>query len=363
MKRCFLYAYDHGNLGDDLFMQTVTARYPHVQFYIWGNEASQPLYRQMVNLKPLDKSSRWMRMLGRIRPSLAARYIGWMEQRCDAVAYVGGSIFIEYPEWENSLSWWKYEAAHTPLYVLGANFGPYHTAAYRAGMDEAFAAMEDVCFRDRYSLEQFPGNPRVRQAPDILLGCEMPRVPVVEKQIFVSVIHCASRDGAHGLAQYDEHYVRSMAGILKRYLADGCRIVLASFCKEEGDEIAVARIRTAIGDDDADRVTALCYDGTNSEEMLQVLAASDYVIASRFHGTILAMAAGRPVLPVIYSDKMKHVLEDLDFRGTAFDLRSAEPWSYEASRENWAHPMPVPETVRQAAQRHFEKLDLKLGKG
>ena len=32
MNSVFLYAYDRQNLGDDLFVHTITKRYPDVQF-------------------------------------------------------------------------------------------------------------------------------------------------------------------------------------------------------------------------------------------------------------------------------------------------------------------------------------------
>ena len=35
-KRCFLYAYDKQNLGDDLFVHTICNRYPDAQFYMWS---------------------------------------------------------------------------------------------------------------------------------------------------------------------------------------------------------------------------------------------------------------------------------------------------------------------------------------
>ena len=346
MKKVFLYAYDRQNLGDDLFVHTITKRYPHVKFYMWSDRKNQTVFRCLPNLKVLDKDSRFVRTLNGLRPSLLARYRAWLDKRCDAVVYIGGSIFMEYPNWAQLLTWWEYTADNRPFYVLGANFGPYHTEAYREKIAEIYGKMQDICFRDTYSYELFQDVPTVRQAPDILFSYPMPMVAVQEKQIFVSVIDCASRDDSHGLCRCDQSYVDRMAALLKDYLNQGYRPILCSFCQHEGDELGIAKIKTALGDANVD---TLCYNGTNVDEILTALASSELVIGTRFHATILALAAGRPVLPIIYSDKTLHVLQDLGFTGITYDIRKDEVWS--------AVQGTAMDVSHTHGSQHFEKLD------
>lgn len=347
MKKAFLYAYDRKNLGDDLFVHTIAKRYPEVHFYMWSNRDNKQTFSCLQNLKVIDKDSRFVHLLHKLRPSLVARYKSMIEERCDAVVYIGGSIFMEYPNWEQICTWWDWTAKNRPFYVLGANFGPYHTEAYRAKMEEIFKDCRDVCFRDKYSAGLFPGV--VRQAPDILFGYPMPKVPVKEDQIFVSVINCAGRDESHNLNDHDGRYVANMAGLLRQLLDEGKKIVLASFCKEEGDEEGIQKILAAMGCENDPRIRVLCYDGTNADKLTCAIAESAGVIGTRFHATILAMAAGRPVLPIVYSDKTKHVLEDLGFAGTVYDLRENTPWTAVQMT------MIIPPTTE--AEGHFEKLD------
>lgn len=351
MKKCFLYAYDRQNLGDDLFIHTITKRYSHVRFYIWTDKANWDTFRCLPNLKVIDKDSSLVHLLHTIRPSFVPRYKGWLEDRCEAVVYIGGSIFIEYPNWDLISNWWEHEAAHRPFYVLGANFGPWHSEAYRNRMDRIFGKMQDVCFRDQYSHNLFPGNGKVRSAPDILYAYPMPKVAVNEKQVFVSVIDCASRDDGHGLCSYDQQYVSRMAALLTRYLQAGYTLVLSSFCKLEGDEQGIQRILAAMGCESGPRIRALHYDGTNADRITEAIAQSGLVIATRFHATILALAAGRPVLPLIYSDKTRRVLEDLGFAGTMYDIRQDGVWEITEGTV-----VDVQQT-KIHAQAHFEKLD------
>ncbi len=347
MKKAFLYAYDRQNLGDDLFVRAIAQRYPHVQFYMWSDVKNRRVFADVPNLKIIDPDSRLVHLLYKLRPSLVARYRSIIENRCDAVVYIGGSIFMEYPNWEQICTWWDWTAKNRPFYVLGANFGPWHTEAYRQKMEEIFRNCRDVCFRDKYSAGLFPGV--VRQAPDILFGYPMPKVAVKPNQIFVSVINCAGRDESHNLNAHDARYVANMAGLLRQLLAEDKKIVLASFCKEEGDEEGIRKILSAMGCENDPRVRVLCYDGTNADELTSAIAASGGVIGTRFHATILAMAAGRPVLPIVYSDKTKYVLEDLGFTGTVYDLRDDGTWT---TAEMATIVAPAAE-----AQGHFEKLD------
>ncbi len=352
MKKSFLYAYDRQNLGDDLFVHTITGRYPDVQFYIWSDRKNRDTFACLPNLKVIDRDSRWVHLLHRLRPSLVARYKGWLEKRCEAVVYIGGSIFMEYSNWAQITSWWEWTAQNRPFYVLGANFGPWHTEGYREKMAGIFSDCRDVCFRDRYSYDLFRDVETVRCAPDILFSYPMPKAPAKEKQVFVSVINCAGRDESHNLSACDERYVANMARLLQTYLDAGHSLVLASFCNEEGDEEGISKILSAMGAQSDPRIRILCYTGTNASELTTAIAESECVIATRFHATILAMAAGRPVLPIIYSDKTKHVLEDLDFRGSVYDLRDDVPW---------APAVPaIAKAPTDQAQAHFEKLDAVL---
>lgn len=364
-KRVFLYAYNAANLGDDLFIHTITRRYPDVQFYIWAKPENRVSFASIVNLKALDPDSGVIRMLSGIRSSFAARYKTWHEKRCDAVVYIGGSLFIEYESWPMILNWWEYAARQYPFYVLGANFGPYQSEEYRARLETIFEQTQDVCFRDRYSRDKFAKCSKVRCAPDILFSYPIPNVEVREKQVFISVIHCGQKgEGSRNLGEYRKGYVASMAQIIQGYLQEGYVCVLASFCRIEGDEIAIREILEAAGVamDDA-RIRILCYDGTNADEMVREIAQSAQVIASRFHAAILGLAAGRPVLPVVYSDKTLHVLEDIGFRGMAIDLREEQFPEYEDIRNEIGNAcLEDVQMIRSQASRHFQLLDLCLWK-
>ena len=56
MKKIFLYAYDHINLGDDLFIETIANRYSDTEIYFWTNAQNQKAFEEQKNLKIIDEN-------------------------------------------------------------------------------------------------------------------------------------------------------------------------------------------------------------------------------------------------------------------------------------------------------------------
>ncbi len=353
--RAFVEAYDKVNLGDDLFVRFLANRYPHVRFTMLSDPANRAVFRDVKNLRIIDKDGPWLRLLRRIRPSLGARYVARLKARSHACIYIGGSIFEEYENWRAIADSWEYQTTHYPYYVLGANFGPYHTPAYADRMKQVFTSMADICFRDRYSYELFADLPNVRQAPDILFAQPFPAAQE-QKQVFVSVIDCAARDE---LAAVTEAYEQMLYGLMQSCLEGGYAVKLASFCRTEGDGAACGRLMARFADADK-KPELLCYTGQNHAELLREIAASAYVVGTRFHATVLGLGAGRRVLPVIYSDKTKNMLADAGFTGGSIDLRQTVPTMDLVALQAAAGTLEAA-PLRTASARHFEKLDKRFG--
>ena len=150
-----------------------------------------------------------------------------------------------------------------------------------------------------------------------------------------------------------------MATLLNGYLQNGYTLTISSFCKEEGDEESVERLRARMGIEEADsRVRNVFYNGKNEEEVLSAMASAEGIIASRFHAAILGLVAKRPVLPIVYSDKTLHVLEDIGFAGKVLDLRKGDTITFEDAQENFQKmQLPDVEKLAKEAEQHFAKLD------
>lgn len=358
MKKAFLYAYDKVNLGDDLFIRTIVERYPYVKFYFWSNKENQKIFREHKNLKVVNQNTLFLNLIRKIRPSLVVRYQENVKNKCDALIYIGGSIFMEYPSWRNIVNWWNYQVEKHPFYIVGANFGPYQTEEYRAEMQKVFLNMRDVCFRDRYSLQLFEDSSRIRYAPDILFSYPIPEASVKSNTVFMSVINCETKEEGK-YKEYKETYEKTIFDIAVQFIKQGKNVVFASFCKEEGDEEAICRIKDKLSQCGYEkRIDCIFYSGTNSQELLQKISVAEYVVASRFHAIILGLVAGKVVYPIIYSDKGKHVLKDIDFAGKMLDLRHLEEFHV----ENFLKEISNQETcnvshIINQSEKHFECLD------
>lgn len=362
MKKIFLYAYDRVNLGDDLFIHMICNRYPDVKFYLWSKKYNKKTFKDINNLKVLDQDSKNLEFIKKIHPSLFSCYKAHMERKCDAVVYIGGSIFIEYDNWKQILSWWDYEALNRRFYILGANFGPYKTEAYRDKLGSILNNVEDICFRDKYSADLFSDVKKVRYAPDILFNYQF---PVVEskKQVFISVIDCADRKtGLDKLSDKETQYIELIKKYINYYVENGYLIKLASFCKIEKDEESIRNVINVLSSELKEKVEVIKYDGSNVTELISSIAESELVIASRFHATVLGFVANKPVVPVVYSDKTINILNDLSFGGKYIDIRELDENSYINPNVINLKRQSIDniDKVKKESSLHFEKLDMLL---
>ena len=147
-----------------------------------------------------------------------------------------------------------------------------------------------------------------------------------------------------------------MVQITSGFSKEGYQVILASFCREEGDLDAAQEIKNR--SEQQRNITIFDYNGTNRKQLLEEMSRSIYIIATRFHGTILGLTAGKSVFPILYSDKTKYVLEDLGFHGEYADLRDPDSLSFENAKKNLesGYKIDVTESI-QNAEKHFEKLD------
>lgn len=356
MKYVVLNGYIEKNLGDDLFIRYITTKYDKIHFFMFGNSDEEYISHSLNNLKVIKlKENKILKALSHFYKSLIPNLEYIIKKHSQAVVYIGGSIFIEYENWKAISNWWEYQAKEFNFFVLGSNFGPYYSSKYKDRMNDIFYLCKDVCMRDRYSYNLFHQNSKVRYAPDILLAYRMPKREI-QKKVFISVINCQKKDeGINSLKDYQKKYEIFLANTISDYINHGYSIVLSSFCEKEGDYETINNILPHLKNKDS--ISIINYDGYNFDNILETISSSTYIIASRFHAAILALAAKRPVLPVIYSNKTKNVLEDINFSGRILDIRQLKDnYSFDEINENVDIEQNMEEYIKQA-KKHFYKFD------
>lgn len=362
MKTVKVYAYTNFNLGDDLFIKILCDRYPETTFKLYAPALYRELFKDTSNLVCYNSESiinRTLNKIGRIFKveNLVDRYL---VKNSDLGVQIGGSLFIQGPEWVSYLENYeqKMRVKNKPFFLLGANFGPYTDQMFYEKHKELFKNDTDICFREAYTYELFNDLDNVRYAADIVFSMKCDESHE-ENHVAISVIKPSYRKS---LATLDEAYYEKMKEISLYYLSQGKNIIYISFCEHEGDEEAVKEIISRIPCEYQNHIKAFNYR-LNLNQALEVLRTSELVIACRFHAMILGFLYGKKVIPFMYSDKMKNVLNDLDFKGISCNISHISQFDTELSLENLhLNQLDVGGAVRSANEQ-FKHLDLFLKNG
>lgn len=309
-------AYTVLNLGDDLLLHLLFTRYPDIQFELEIGNFAQAYQKRWnysnVTIKSPDS------LLLKIQRKLG--YVPINRKRLaeyDAIVYLGGSIFMENPQ-NNALDilFRKTvrfaEKKKLPVVILNCNFGPYQTEAYRQDKKDCFARCRQVCFRDRYSYQLFEQLSQATYAPDMVFSYHHP----VKKQPGTLGISLISLKNRPALTETKELYNLFLDQLIQRHFKDGYDIVLFDFCSEEGDGEAAEEV---VSRHSGKRIEIVHYDGS-LKLFLDRFLSMERLVATRFHAMVLAAAHKIPCLPVVYSPKMRHVIEDLSLTESYVDL-------------------------------------------
>ncbi len=176
MKKVLLRSYIMQNLGDDLFIKIICERYKDVKFYVHGKRKYRHIFNDVSNLHYI-KDYTINKYINLLLSILKLKGISRkLLPQVDATVFLGGSIFIQYPDWKLKFNLDRYNASlFDKSYVIGANFGPYDTDDYLEAYKDCFKNFDDVCFRDKYSKNLFPQSDNVRYASDVIFQLTPPK--------------------------------------------------------------------------------------------------------------------------------------------------------------------------------------------
>ncbi|MBY7144644.1 polysaccharide pyruvyl transferase family protein [Virgibacillus sp. NKC19-3] len=361
MKNVMLYAYTYFNLGDDLFIKLIAERYPDTQFMLVAPKAYKHAFKERHNIRilPSDTIIRrgihfMFKTMGILRFSRP-----YISKNCDAAVLIGGSLFIQGQNWRETMKMTKaMPIKGKPFFLLGANFGPFHEQEFYQEHKYLFQHYTDICFRDTYSYELFNDLNHVRVADDIVFHLQKQTTQKSQDDgyIVITVIKPSIRENLSG---YDAMYYTKIKDIAIYFMDKGYPVTFMSFCAFEADEEAIIEIMQKISPNYASRITTYAYK-YHIDEALRIIARSTFVIASRFHAMILGWVYQKPVFPIVYSDKMKHVMVDLDFNGSYIDMDNVQKLTAEQVYMSMETNSQAVRAQVKNAEKQFEKLDAYL---
>lgn len=324
MKHILIKAYSFSNLGDDLFILILCQRYPHTQFYLYCREEYVSPYKNIKNLRIINptKLDRVQKKVGDYLYGKSIIKLPYYKknQTFDAVIHIGGSLFIQQSTWRKSLrQYTNIINSSKKFYTIGCNFGPYFSDEYFTSYYSLFEKMDDLCFRDNDSYLLFENIEQARVAPDIVFTMgTLPTSPInTNRYVVISTIDVNRKVEESELSR---NYEDKILDITLKFLNEGYHVYLMGFCEYEGDfqanETLSEKIKEVIKKQNTDKLTnnlhVYNYTGDVSTA-LSLIEHSVGVVATRFHSMILAFLYDKNVFPIMYSGKMKTVLQDLKY--------------------------------------------------
>ncbi|MDN3954783.1 polysaccharide pyruvyl transferase family protein [Sporolactobacillus laevolacticus] len=356
MKKVMISAYLNSNLGDDLFIKILCERYPRTNFYIYGKGMNRRVFTKLNNVHYISSSHLFFKIMDKlsyelVHKSLIHSIIG---SQADTHVYIGGSLFIQRKAWKKQVHFDRKMIINgKPNYLIGCNFGPYTEQNFLESYHQIFSKYEDVCFRDMESYKLFKDVASTRTAPDVVFNLQ----PKLESNkeygaIGISLIDLSKHKN---LEKYKDNYLNKLKEMCDYYTTNELRVTLFSFCKNQGDEVAVHELLEKLKQETKKKVKVVYYTD-DLEHVLSELNKTDMVFATRFHAMILGFIFGKKVFPIIYSKKMTNVLEDLNFKGEYIHVKDINQLDVENINLDDNQVSNLRQVAQQAA-RQFEKLD------
>ncbi|QOV20093.1 polysaccharide pyruvyl transferase family protein [Blautia liquoris] len=319
MKRVYIHAYLQENLGDDLFVETLCRRYPMVRFYIIADKSYKTRFRDLHNCKVRDPKEKKVLLANKILKHFknVNSYLQVLIRRSEAVIHIGGSSFVQHhDDWSEFYNFDKMLVENSKnLFLIGANFGPYKDQRYLKAYHELFKKYKGICLRDEYSWNLFRDVPQVSYAPDVLFGLKSNITSTVnnkEKIVIFSLIDLQNRQGNYDISVYEADYIRFQVDLVRYFISEQYKIILISFCRNEGDEVMIQKIRENFNELERQRIQNMSYQ-TDTEPILHEFEKAEIVIGTRFHSIVLGFVYECKVLPIIYNQKTEKMLDDLKY--------------------------------------------------
>lgn len=321
-KSIMLYGYYGMNLGDDLFFEKLLNRYPDTMFLVYCTENYREFFEKFSNAKFYSVEDDLVQKINKIGHKIGIRELFELVLlwRSSATVHIGGSIYQQIGDWRTDYNYRvRRKQPFKPFFSISSNFGAYTEKEFEELWRGQFKRYTDVCFRDKYSCRIFPDVKAVRYVPDLLFSYKIQKAREEKGSVAISVFN-PFLEGRKIPREISESYKNAILKTATELLDEGRRVSLLSFCAFEGDEALVNELVAEIPESKRARLEYKGYNFYSKQEILDTLNTSEYIIGTRLHSIILGMVMGKKVLPLVYNQKIKNILDDIGFNGDRIDL-------------------------------------------
>ena len=241
---------------------------------------------------------------------------------------------------------------HPGDYCLGCNIEPLDHPFKQFLISKKLNRFQLITCRDQVSyrwLRDKTRKPAVHYAPDILFSFPEEWLPAAKnpEMLGISLMHRAgdTKDCA---------YYRAMAEVADQWICEtGKDVILMAFdTGKEDDLFACNAVKALMQHPNQARIVAH-RDGT---EIPEAFACCKKIISARFHGIVLALRMGIPLYPLIFREKARNLLQDLQYPFPVCDLDRLDTTALRDFLKEPQMPFLLAEDVFVRAKEHVQLL-------
>ncbi len=285
-------------------------------------------------------SNRLLRAINKAMLHLPRRAIGFcfallLASQLDLIVVPGTGILDDFNEnpfgWPFAVLRWSLAArlTGTSMIFVSIGAGPVNHPLSRRFVRWASALAAFRSYRDQVS-HDFMKQLGVSPHEDFVsadIAFALPTVPDGRQDerhqcvgIGVMSYRGWKKNGRDGDAVYAD-YVAKMTTLAKRLLGGGRQVRL--LIGDKGDVEAARDILGQLGPAEADKV--MFEPSASLHELMQHIARTDIVVASRYHNIVCALAMGRPAISLAYASKNDALLHDTGLSAFCHRIDSFDP--------------------------------------
>lgn len=346
--------YWNTNLGDDLFLKILCDHYHEVNFTIAIDKRNYNVFKNIQNLSPTFVSANIQSKIinkieqktGKIISSSFSRRnkIRKLISEFNTYIELGGSLF-ELPKtgMGADYSFRKVFRKNANNYlILGSSFGPYYHQYHIDNYNVFFDTVEDVVFRDKESYDLFKKNKNKSLLPDFVFNLNKEKYNTKNKNyVLFSIINPSINKS---------NYKEFIKKYIKYYSSRNIKVVLMSFCENQGDLSYIYEICNELDDDIKNNVIIKSHH--DIEESVQLIANALSIVATRYHAMILAWIFEKPCFVISYHKKIRDAIYTYNPSQKFVSLDKV----CSTTTMEFGTPVKMDEWRKKSAK-YFEKLD------
>lgn len=328
-KKIHLTGYFDSNFGDDLMMKLVVRSLPEITFVIDDSVQTPILNEVNVIQENREKCA--------LLPKLVV---------------IGCGFMINNKKSLKTEIVWFLRGRKTGDYCLGCNIEPLDSPMKRFLIGKKMDKFKLITCRDHasdYWLRKNTSHAKIHCFPDILFSIPeewLPKTDASDK-LGISMMHRAGDE-------VDCEYYRTMAELADEWVRKtGKDVILMAFDSGEEDDVFACQAVKSLMEFSNHAEIIAHKDGT---EILTAFGQCEKIIAARFHATVLAFRMGKQLYPLIFRDKVRNLLKDLQYPYSMCNLDDIDKASLMNFLESNQPPYYVDKDVFVRASQHVQVL-------